>query len=291
MGNIAAAQTGASLYGSFIARCEEMLGISEPAEGVGCKQRASKCSLPLVTKGEDALAVASAFRSVYVDGNPACERYWSGNRMVADSFLASSILVLNEYMPESDRTFKGLLALVEMESVGSRVSPLDLLYEQISTGIKTVPKRSVALLGQSGEVDRATAERALGRASIEGLTCIWSPLRRRSDGAMPAHNKRADGLSGFTPDEDACLALYERYRTASPADRLIAVEEAKAAISFAIDPCRQRASEVSYSLLDALEASAHRAVLSGSASNELLLAESNDGLNRCMDALRSSGLG
>lgn len=292
MNSVASASSvpsGPALYRSFIERCEEELDEFEPAKGIAFKACVAKCPLPYVTTGEDALKLASAFRATYMDGNPAHERIWSGNRAVTDCLLGSSSLMLSDYMPKEDNTLEGLRSLVEMESVDCRVSPLDLLYEQISTGIKSVLGRDVTLRKLDEELDAATVERALGRTTPEGVVCIWSELRRKSDGAMPAQNERPDGLRGFIPDEDPCLALYERYRKASPADRFAAVEELKAAISFAIDPRRQRAGEVPYSLLDALEASGHRAVLRSTSSNEILLAESHSGLSRCMSALRAEG--
>lgn len=90
---------------------------------------------------------------------------------------------------------------------------------------------------------------------------VLSPLRRKSDGKRPAYTFGPDGERGFTAEDDVSLRLYERYRALQKADRMEAVDCVKAALEYAFYPLAMPACEVSYSLLDALEASAHNAVL------------------------------
>lgn len=282
-------KTGTSLYRDFLAATVECSGKAELVEGLSPKGRMAKCRLPHAATEEDALATARAFMSVYVQGNPMCSRLSIGGQAVAESYTAANICMLCSYFPDCEATFEGLLTLAEMEHASRVMSPHEMLFRQLSTGVRAVAADELTERDQLSAMDSKEGERLLGIEIPPSMVCVPSNLRRKTDGAAPAQHERPGGLRGFAPEEDATLTLYERYRSASRSERLAACSELKAALSFAIHPRRQDACEVPYSLLDALEASGCRAVLDGGSTNQTLLHDSQRGLSRCMEALHGNG--
>lgn len=278
--------SGAESYMALLDKFVEYGGDPDLVEGLAPKAQPAKNRLPYVSTESDALALARAFRTVYVFGNPECGRFVSRDRVAPECFAAAIVVTLTDYFPEPDWTFEGLHTLVGMEEVWRSISSLRLLIRQISTGVMCVPRKSVKPNDADRILDEKTAERLLGFKPLPWMAYLYSDLRRKSDGAKPAQHERPGGLRGFTAEEDAAVALYGRFLAEGREERFAAVEELDAALSFAITPQRRRAYDVPYSLLDALVASGCRAELNGDSGGGLHLVESQREVKRCMDALR-----
>lgn len=277
--------SGAESYMAFLDTFVENGGNPELAEGLTPVAQPAKNRLPHVSTESDALALARAFRTVYVFGNPECERFVSRYRQAAECLIGGVVVTLTDYFPESDWTFEGLHVLVGMEEVWRRTSSLGLLIRQISTGVKCVPREHVKTNDADRILDEKTAERLLGFKPLPWMAYLYSDLRRKSDGVKPAQHERLGGLRGFAAEEDAAVALYRRFLAEGREERFAAVEELDAALSLAIHPHRRRACDVSYSLLDTLIASGCRAVIDGGSGNKSMFMDSQRELKRCMDDL------
>ncbi len=278
--------TSGGLYRDFYVQTEDIPGAEGLIEELRTGMKPEEYRLPCVTTAADALAVAQVFRTIYVRGNPYRSPLGEAAGGVATDLFGSLGLMLAEYMPPEECTFGSMGILLEMESVDRKVSALDLLFEQISRGLRYTPADCVDACDRRRVIEEDEARRLTGRGVPKGDVCLWSNMRRKSDGKMPARNVHADGSHGFTAEEDDAVALYQRYREAAPAERLAAVEELRAALAYAADPRRHHASDVTYSLLDALEASACRSLMRADGCSESLLRESMLGLTRSMEALR-----
>lgn len=278
--------SGAEPYMAFLDTFVENGGNPELAEGLTPAAQPAKNRLPHVSTESDALAFARAFRTVYVFGNPECRRLVSRDREAVECLVGGVVVTLTDYFPESDWTFEGLHVLVGMEEVWRRTSSLGLLIRQISTGVKCVPREHVKQNDADRTLDEKTAECLLGFKPLPSMAYMYSDLRRKSDGVKPAQHERPGGLRGFAAEEDAAVALYQRFLAEGREERFSAVEEFDAALSFAITPRRRCARDVPYSLLDALVASGCRAELNGDSAGGLHFVESQREVKRCMDALR-----
>lgn len=278
--------SGAESYRAFLDKFVEYGGNPELIKGLAPKAQPTKSRLPHVSTESDALAFARAFRTAYVFGNPECKRFVSRDHEAPECLIGGVAVMLTDYFPESDWTFEGLYTLVGMEEVWEPTSSLGLLVRQASKGVSYVPKNQVKPKDASRMLDEVTATRLLGFVPASWMTCMYSDLRRKSDGVKPAQHERPGGLRGFTAEEDAAVALYGRFLAEGMEERFAAVEEFDAALSFAITPRRRCARDVPYSLLDALVASGCRAELNGDSAGGLHFVESQREVKRCMDALR-----
>lgn len=277
--------SGAESYRAFLDKFVEYGGNPELIKGLAPKAQPTKSRLPHVSTESDALAFARAFRTVYVFGNPECKRFVSRDREAPECLIGGVAVMLTDYFPESDWTFEGLHTLVGMEKVWEPTSSLGLLVRQASKGVSYVPKNQVKPKDASRMLDEVTATRLLGFVPASWMTCMYSDLRRKSDGVKPAQHERPGGLRGFTAEEDAAVALYGRFLAEGREERFAAVEELDVALSLAIHPHRRRACDVSYSLLDTLIASGCRAVIDGGSGNKSMFMDSQRELKRCMDDL------
>lgn len=278
--------SGAESYRAFLDKFVEYGGNPELIKGLAPKAQPTKSRLPHVSTESDALAFARAFRTAYVFGNPECKRFVSRDHEAPECLIGGVAVMLTDYFPESDWTFEGLHTLVGMEEVWEPTSSLGLLVRQASKGVSYVPKNQVKPKDVSRMLDEVTATRLLGFVPASWMTCMYSDLRRKSDGVKPAQHERPGGLRGFTAEEDAAVALYGRFLAEGREERFSAVEEFDAALSFAITPRRRCARDVPYSLLDVLVASGCRAELNGDSAGGLHFVESQREVKRCMDALR-----
>lgn len=278
--------SGAESYRAFLDKFVEYGGNPELIKGLAPKAQPMKSRLPHVSTESDALAFARAFRTAYVFGNPECKRFVSRDHEAPECLIGGVAVMLTDYFPESDWTFEGLHTLVGMEEVWEPTSSLGLLVRQASKGVSYVPKNQVKPKDASRMLDEVTATRLLGFVPASWMTCMYSDLRRKSDGVKPAQHERPGGLRGFTAEEDAAVALYGRFLAEGREERFSAVEEFDAALSFAITPRRRCARDVPYSLLDVLVASGCRAELNGDSAGGLHFVESQREVKRCMDALR-----
>lgn len=278
--------SGGESYMAFLDKFVEYGGDPDLIKGLAPKAQPAKNRLPYVSTEPDALALARAFRTVYVFGNPECGRFVSRDRVAPECFAAAIAVTLTDYFPKSDWTFENLHTLGGMEEVWTRTSSLGLLIRQISTGVRCVPREHVKPNDADRILDEKTAERLLGCKPLPWMAYLYSDLRRKSDGVKPAQHERPGGLRGLTAEEDAAVALYGRFLAEGREERFSAVEELDAALSLAIHPHRRCACDVPYSLLDALVASGCRAELNGDSAGGLHLVESQREVKRCMDALR-----
>lgn len=278
--------SGAESYRAFLDKFVEYGGNPELIKGLAPKAQPTKSRLPHVSTESDALAFARAFRTAYVFGNPECKRFVSRDHEAPECLIGGVAVMLTDYFPESDWTFEGLHTLVGMEEVWEPTSSLGLLVRQASKGVSYVPKNQVKPKDASRMLDEVTATRLLGFVPASWMTCMYSDLRRKSDGVKPAQHERPGGLRGFTAEEDAAVALYGCFLAEGREERFSAVEEFDAALSFAITPRRRCARDVPYSLLDVLVASGCRAELNGDSAGGLHFVESQREVKRCMDALR-----
>lgn len=278
--------SGAESYRAFLDKFVEYGGNPELIKGLAPKAQPTKSRLPHVSTESDALAFARAFRTAYVFGNPECKRFVSRDHEAPECLIGGVAVMLTDYFPESDWTFEGLHTLVGMEEVWEPTSSLGLLVRQASKGVSYVPKNQVKPKDVSRMLDEVTATHLLGFVPASWMTCMYSDLRRKSDGVKPAQHERPGGLRGFTAEEDAAVALYGRFLAEGREERFSAVEEFDAALSFAITPRRRCARDVPYSLLDVLVASGCRAELNGDSAGGLHFVESQREVKRCMDALR-----
>lgn len=228
--------SGAESYRAFLDKFVEYGGNPELIKGLAPKAQPTKSRLPHVSTESDALAFARAFRTAYVFGNPECKRFVSRDHEAPECLIGGVAVMLTDYFPESDWTFEGLHTLVGMEEVWEPTSSLGLLVRQASKGVSYVPKNQVKPKDASRMLDEVTATRLLGFVPASWMTCMYSDLRRKSDGVKPAQHERPGGLRGFTAEEDAAVALYGRFLAEGREERFAAIEELDAALSLAITP-------------------------------------------------------
>lgn len=273
--------TSEVLYRRFAKKCEEALGPGAQ-EGLDSRSTGAAYMLPWVADEEGAIKAARVFFDVYAPG----AFRGKGSLKDGEETLAGSLIVfLNEYMPPYDRTLKGMETLAGMESFEVKVSPLRLVFNELETGERLVCEDSQAGDSRMPLFADEPSPRAVYSSSPEGMVRLGSRLRRKSDGARPVRARRADGTRGFDAEDDVSLRLFERYLAMRKVDRMEAIAAVKAALSYAFHPVSIAAHEVSYSLLDALEASAHRAALEDGSNGPRALEESRLALERCKCAL------
>ena len=273
----------------FSEACEEVLG-ADVRGGVDSLSAGLEYGLPWVVNEEDVLKVARVFCREFIYENPYIEDKGRVPREGVVALSGSFIAFLNDYMPSYDRMFKGMNTLVGMESFGVEISPLACVFDELKTGTRLVPEGGKTDVDRVSGSCRSGSPRDVIDETPRGMVRVLSPLRRKSDGKRPAYTFGPDGERGFTAEDDVSLRLYERYRALLKADRMEAVDCVKAALEYAFYPLAMPACEVSYSLLDALEASAHNAVLKDGGNSPRVLEKSRLALKRCNRALGVSGL-
>lgn len=273
----------------FSETCEEVLGAGVRG-GVDSLSSSLEYGLPWVVDEEDVLKVAQVFCDEFIYDNPYIEGRERVPRVGVESLTGSFIAFLNDYMPWFDWTFKGMNTLVGMESFEAKTSPLALVFDELKTGTRLVPEGGKTDVDRVSGSCRSGSPRDVIDETPRGMVRVLSPLRRKSDGKRPAYTFGPDGERGFTAEDDVSLRLYERYRALQKADRMEAVDCVKAALEYAFYPLAMPACEVTYSLLEALEASAHNAVLNDGRNSPRVLEESRLALKRCNRALGVSGL-
>lgn len=128
------------------------------------------------------------------------------------------IAFMRDYLPPSDYNIGGLLTLMGMaearEGDENYESPLDLVFKELETGTRLVPEDS-----RDARRGRIVEDEAVEEPTYAGngkrMVRVLSPFRRKSDGKMPAYNKKADGGRGFTPNQDFSLENYKKFKQAA----------------------------------------------------------------------------
>lgn len=269
--------TSEALYRRFANECEGALGPGAQG-GIDSRSTEVEYMLPWVVDEEGAIKAARVFFDVYA---PRAFRGAGDLKDGEEALVGSLIVFLNEYMPSYDGTLKAMNTLVGMESFEVEASPLRLVFNELETGERLVREDSQAGDSRMLLLADEPSPRAVYPSSPQGMVRVGSRLRRKSDGARPVRVRHADGTRGFDAEDDVSLLLFGRYLAMRKADRMEAIAAVKAALSYAFYPVSIAAYEVSYSLLDALEASSHRAVLEDGANGPRALEESRLALERC----------
>ena len=125
-------------------------------------------------------------------------------------FYRALLTLLLDWYPRSDLTFASLVMLADMadipdEGSGGQKSPLDLIFEEIETGMRWVADDAGTKANVRSAFDPA------GPESAGGMVRVPSLLRRR-DGTIPALVNKPGGGHGLTVESDEALRLWHEFR-------------------------------------------------------------------------------
>lgn len=135
------------------------------------------------------------------------------------------IAFMRDYLPESDYNIGGLLKLLSMakasETNENYRSPLDLIFDEIETGMRRVKREPKNKTVQERAAQHATPPGASAEIAIwtgadgERWDLAPSTYKRNSDGKKPYENIKKGGKRGFSPTEDYALENYRKFQSAA----------------------------------------------------------------------------
>ena len=142
------------------------------------------------------------------NGKESSDPIWDNGEAL---FYRAILTLLLDWFDPGDMTFANMVMLADMadipdEGEGDRKSPLDLIFEQIETGVKWVDDGSAGATSHGGGAFDPVEAGGSGR-----LVQVPSLYRRR-DGVTPALANKPGGGHGLTPDQDEALKVWHEFR-------------------------------------------------------------------------------
>lgn len=140
------------------------------------------------------------------NGKESSDPIWDNGEAL---FYRAILTLMLDWFPAKDMTFANMVHLADMadiadEGEGDRKSPLDLMFDQIETGVKWVRDES------AGAKDGGAFD-AVGTGGLNDAVQVPSLYRRR-DGVTPALANKPGGGHGLTPDQDEALKVWHEFR-------------------------------------------------------------------------------
>lgn len=135
------------------------------------------------------------------------------------------IAFMRDYCPAQDYNIGGLLKLLSMakasESNENYKSPLDLIFDEIETGMRRVKRNPKNPEVKERAAQNPTPSDAPEEISVytgadgERFDLVPSAFRRHSDNKRPYDNVHKNGKRGFDPTEDYALENYRKFQSAA----------------------------------------------------------------------------
>ena len=134
------------------------------------------------------------------NGRKSADPIWDNGEAL---FLRALVTLMFDWFDRSELTFKNMVMLCDLADVADEgaKNTLDLLFEEIETGVRLVP----ATPSENDDDWDGTV------STLSGLVRVPSLLRRR-DGVCPALVRRPDGTCGLDPEADEALKLWHQFR-------------------------------------------------------------------------------
>lgn len=148
------------------------------------------------------------------DNKTGGDAFWENSEKL---FYTALIALLRDWYPKN-YSLDGLVTLMAMAEASEEdenfKSDLDLIFEEIETGMVTKPLPKDKASGHVRNLVSRERRRGIFRKPKRKATTTQVPTKlKRVDGFCPGN--RADGKTGTDPDEDFALANYKKFKVAA----------------------------------------------------------------------------